>query len=37
VSFLTGKPVIYIGVGQGYDDLQPFDADWFAEKLLEDS
>jgi fused signal recognition particle receptor len=37
VSFLTGKPVIYIGVGQGYDDLQSFDADWFAEKLLEDS
>ena len=37
VSFLTGKPVIYIGVGQGYDDLQPFDADWFAKKLLEDS
>jgi len=37
VSFLTGKPVIYIGVGQGYDDLQPFDAGWFAEKLLGDS
>ena len=37
VSFLTGKPVIYIGVGQGYDDLQPFDAEWFAKKLLEDS
>ena len=36
VSYLTGKPVIYIGVGQGYDDLQPFDAKWFAEKLLED-
>jgi fused signal recognition particle receptor len=37
VSFLTGKPVIYIGVGQGYDDLQPFDAGWFADKLLGDS
>ena len=37
VSFLTGKPVIYVGVGQGYDDLQPFDAGWFAEKLLGDS
>jgi len=36
VSYLTGKPVLYIGVGQGYDDLQPFDAKWFAEKLLED-
>jgi fused signal recognition particle receptor len=37
VSYLTGKPVIYIGVGQGYDDLQSFDADWFSEKLLGDS
>jgi fused signal recognition particle receptor len=37
VSYLTGKPVIYVGVGQGYDDLQSFDAGWFAEKLLGDS
>ena len=36
VSYLTGKPVIYVGVGQEYDDLQPFNADWFAEKLLSD-
>ncbi len=36
VSYLTGKPVIYVGVGQGYDDLQPFDAGWFADKLLAD-
>jgi len=34
VSYLTGKPVIYVGVGQGYGDLQPFNAGWFAEKLL---
>lgn len=37
VSYLTGKPVIYIGVGQGYEDLQPFDAEWFAERLLENT
>ncbi len=36
VSYLTGKPVIFVGVGQTYDDLQPFDAEWFAEKLLAD-
>jgi fused signal recognition particle receptor len=36
VSYLTGKPIIYVGVGQEYDDLQPFDVDWFAEKLLSD-
>jgi fused signal recognition particle receptor len=37
VSYLTGKPVIYVGVGQEYGDLQPFDAGWFAEKILENS
>jgi fused signal recognition particle receptor len=37
VSYLTGKPIIYVGVGQGYDDLQPFDSGWFAEKILADS
>ncbi len=36
VSYLTGKPVLYVGVGQEYDDLRLFDASWFAEKLLED-
>jgi fused signal recognition particle receptor len=34
VSYLTGKPILFIGVGQGYDDIQAFDAQWFAEKLL---
>lgn len=34
VSFLTGKPITYIGTGQRYDDLQPFDAEWFANKIL---
>ena len=37
VPYLTGKPVIYVGVGQGYDDLQPFDAAWFTERLLGDT
>ena len=36
VSYLTSKPVLYVGVGQGYDDLESFDAQWFAEKLLVD-
>ena len=37
VSYITGKPVIYVGVGQGYGDLQAFDAGWFAERLLADT
>ena len=37
VAYLTGKPIIYVGVGQEYGDLQPFEASWFAEKLLGDT
>ena len=37
VSYLTGKPIIYVGVGQGYGDLQRFDPGWFAEKILGDT
>jgi fused signal recognition particle receptor len=37
VAYLTGKPIIYVGVGQEYRDLQPFDAEWFAEKILSDT
>ena len=37
VAYLTGKPIIYVGVGQEYDDLQPFEASWFVEKLLGNS
>jgi fused signal recognition particle receptor len=33
VSYLTGKPVIYIGTGQGYGDLQQFDAEWFTQLI----
>jgi fused signal recognition particle receptor len=37
VAYLTGKPIIYVGVGQEYGDLQPFEASWFAEKILGDT
>ncbi|NHI83447.1 MAG: signal recognition particle-docking protein FtsY [Candidatus Thorarchaeota archaeon] len=34
VAFVTGKPVIYVGVGQKYDDLQRFEPKWFAQRLV---
>ena len=34
VSFTTGKPVIYAGVGQGYDDLVPFNLDFVFKNIL---
>lgn len=36
VAFVTGRPVIYIGVGQGYDDLRKFEPEWFAQRLIAD-
>jgi len=33
IPFVTGKPIIFLGVGQGYDDLVEFSPEWFIEKL----
>ncbi|MFH1054817.1 MAG: signal recognition particle-docking protein FtsY [Candidatus Altiarchaeota archaeon] len=30
----TGKPIIYIGVGQKYEDLKEFDKNWFIGNLI---
>ena len=35
VSYITKKPILYVGTGQGYDDLHPFDVDWFVKKLTD--
>ena len=32
--YITGAPIIYIGVGQKYDDLQKFEPKWFIKKIL---
>ena len=37
VAFVTGRPVVYVGVGQNYDDLERFDPEWFAERLIADN
>lgn len=34
ITHITGKPVLYLGVGQGYDDLVPFDAKSFVNSIL---
>jgi fused signal recognition particle receptor len=36
ISHVTGKPILFLGVGQGYDDLEPFDPDEMVERLLGD-
>jgi fused signal recognition particle receptor len=30
----TGRPIIYVGVGQGYEDLRKFDRKWFLDNLI---
>ncbi len=30
----TGKPILFVGTGQGYDDLRPFDPDWMVSRLF---
>lgn len=32
--YATSKPILYIGTGQGYEDLKPFSVEWFLEKVL---
>jgi len=33
---VTKKPIIFVGTGQGYDDLKKFDKEWFMEKILQE-
>jgi fused signal recognition particle receptor len=33
-TFVTGRPILYVGLGQGYQDLQPFDPDWMVRRLF---
>jgi fused signal recognition particle receptor len=35
VTHITGKPIIFIGVGQKYDDLELFDAERFTQLILK--
>jgi fused signal recognition particle receptor len=34
IVYTTGRPVLFLGVGQGYDDLVPFDTPKFLSSLL---
>ena len=34
IAFVTKKPIIYVGTGQGYGDLTPFDPKWMVERIF---
>jgi len=33
-TFVTKKPILFVGTGQGYEDLVPFDPDWMVRRLF---
>ncbi len=35
ISYETKKPILFIGTGQGYDDLKPFDRELFISNILD--
>jgi len=37
VAYTIGKPLLFIGVGQGYEDQIPFDANWMLENIFSAS
>lgn len=34
ISHVINAPILFVGIGQGYEDLIPFDERWFVEKIL---
>ncbi|MEA1905645.1 MAG: signal recognition particle-docking protein FtsY [Euryarchaeota archaeon] len=34
IAHVTGKPVLFLGTGQKYDDLMKFDAEWYVDQLF---
>ncbi len=34
VTYVTKKPIVFVGLGQGYDDLRPFDPEWMIRRLF---
>jgi fused signal recognition particle receptor len=36
IVFVTGRPIVYVGIGQEYEDLRKFDSEWFARRLVAD-
>jgi fused signal recognition particle receptor len=35
ITYVTGRPIVYIGTGQTYTDLKKFEPEWFAKRLVQ--
>jgi fused signal recognition particle receptor len=34
LTYVTKKPILFVGTGQGYEDLHPFDPEWMVQRLF---
>lgn len=34
IAYITGKPILFFGIGQHYEDLKKFDPEWFVDQLF---
>ncbi|MGL6298480.1 MAG: signal recognition particle-docking protein FtsY, partial [Methanobacteriaceae archaeon] len=34
IGYVIQKPIVFLGVGQGYDDLREYDPDWMLEQIF---
>lgn len=34
IAYVTGKPILFLGTGQSYDDIERFDPEWLVDQLL---
>ena len=37
IAHVTGKPILFLGTGEGYDDLERFDPDVIVDRLLDEA
>ncbi|MBI2078147.1 MAG: signal recognition particle-docking protein FtsY [Euryarchaeota archaeon] len=37
IAYTIGKPLLFVGIGQGYNDQIPFDADWMVKRLFAET
>ena len=37
IGYVIQRPIMFLGVGQGYDDIMEYDADWMLDQLFSES
>ena len=37
VAYTIGKPLLFIGMGQEYEDQIPFDAEWMIDNIFDNN